>query len=170
MKNAKKQKKPSVADQFSDEEMGQIGHMGRMMSGGVTPFDEAVEDALNKREAAEASAGKMKAAQTGGDVGLGPSQMDTAQVKQRGAMNQQADTAAAQAAAQAQGAQQPVNAPPAPSGPQGTNVPFAAQQGAVGGGGNTQQPQDQPPPSPPPGGPSGPPPDEGEDPATQFPP
>lgn len=167
----KKKSHKDIADQFSDQEMDQIKRYGQALGGQPTPFDEAVEDHLTGMEA---NASKMKSAQTGGGEGLGPSQMDTAQVKQRGAMNQQADTAAAKAAAMAQGAQQPVNAPPAPAGPQGTNVPFPAQQGAVGGGGNAQQPQDQPPPSPPPGGapggPSGPPPDEGEDPATQFPP
>lgn len=167
MPHKKKQSNEDIASQFSDEEMGQIKRYGEALGGKPTPFDEEVENHLTGMEA---NASKMKSAQTGGDVGLGPSDMDTAQVKQRGAMNQQADTQAAAQAAQAQAAQQPVNAPPAPAGPQGTNVPFAAQQGAVGGSGNTQQPQDQPPPSPPPGGPSGPPPDEDEDPATQFPP
>jgi hypothetical protein len=76
-----------IADQFSDDEMNQIKHYGQMLGGGVTPFDEAVEEALNKRQAArEANASKMHAAQTGGgDVSLGPSEMDTAQIKQRGA-------------------------------------------------------------------------------------
>ena len=131
-----------IADQFSDDEMNKIKHYGQMFGGGVTAFDEAVEEALNKRDAAEeASAKKMHAAQTGGgDIGLGSSDMDQDQIKQRGAMQQQAATAAAQSAAQAQGAQQPVNVPPAPAGPQGTNVPFSIQKDAVGGPGNATPP------------------------------
>ena len=149
----KKKQKPSVADQFSDEEMGQIGHMGRMLSGGVTPFDEEVQKHLDRREAEEANASKMQAAQTGGatDPSLAPSQMDQAQVKQRGAMDQNAALQAAQKAQQAQAAQTPVNAPPAPTGPAGTTSSFPAQQGDVGGGGNLQQPaaqENQPPPAP----------------------
>ena len=62
---------------------------------------------------------EMKAAQTGGSSGLGPSAMDQAAIKQRGGIQQQSDTAGAQTAAQAQAQQSPQNAPPAPSGPQG---------------------------------------------------
>jgi hypothetical protein len=63
--------KSKIADQFSVDEMNRIKHYGQMLGGGVTPFDEAVEEALNKRQAArETNAKKMKAAQTGsGDVG-----------------------------------------------------------------------------------------------------
>jgi hypothetical protein len=114
-----------IADQFSEDEMNQIKHYGQMLGGGVTPFDEAVEEALNKRQAArEANASKMHAAQTGGgDMSLGPSAMDQAAVKQGQAINQQVDTQAAQQAMKAQGAQAPVNAPAAPAGPQGTLYP-----------------------------------------------
>jgi hypothetical protein len=156
-----KKPKPSAADQFSDEDMHQIKHYGQMLGGGVTPFDEAVEEALNKREAnEEASAKKMHAAQTGAPEAaaqsLAPSQMDQAAIKQRSALQQQAATEGAQAAAQAQGAQTPVNAPPAPVGPQGATIPFSTQKGAVGGPGNVQQPsQAPPPPAPGPGGPQG---------------
>jgi hypothetical protein len=96
--------KDKVADQFSDDEMDQIKHYGKMLAGGVTPFDEAVEEALNKRQAArEANAKKMHAAQTGGgDQSLGPSEMDQSAIKQRGAI---ASQAAAQGAQQAQAAQ-----------------------------------------------------------------
>lgn len=162
-------KKPQ--EQFTDDEMEQMKRYGSAQLGG-TDFSEQVEKELDKLQAnREASANKMKAALTGG---LGPSDMDQAQIKQRGAIDEQADTQAAAQAQQAQGAQTPVNAPPAPSGPAGTTTAFPAQQGAVGGGGNAQQPaQQQPQPQPPP--PSGPPPgppqeDEGEDPSTQFPP
>lgn len=101
----------------------------------------------------EASAAKMHSAQMGAPEAagqsLGPSAMDQAQIKQRGAMSQQAATKAAQQAAQAQAAQAPVNAPPAPSGPLGSTIPFPAQKGAVGGGGNVQQPSQSPaPPAP----------------------
>lgn len=127
---------------------------------GGTDFSDEVEKELNKLQAArEASAGKMRAAQTGGgNQGLGPSDMDTAAVKQRGAIDQQSDTQAAQQAVQAQGAQAPVNAPPAPASPQGTTTTFPAQKGAVGGPGNVQQPsQGAPPPAPGQGPPDNPP-------------
>jgi hypothetical protein len=70
--------KDKVTDQFSDDEMNQIKHYGQMLGGGVTPYDEAVEEALNKRQAArEANAKNMRVAQTGGgDIGLGPSQIE----------------------------------------------------------------------------------------------
>jgi hypothetical protein len=62
----RKKKLHPIGDQFSDDDMHQIKHFGQMLGGGVTPFDEAVEEALNKRQAArEANAKKMKAAQTG---------------------------------------------------------------------------------------------------------
>jgi hypothetical protein len=157
--------KPPVADQFSDDEMNQVKHYGQMLGGGVTPFDEAVEEALNKREAAEeASAKKMRSAQTGGgDQSLGPSQMDQTAVKRGQALNKQAATQAAAQAQQAQSAQTPVNAPPAPSGPVGATLPFPAQKGAVGGAGNVQGPSQAaaPPAARGPGGP--PPPEEGEE-------
>jgi hypothetical protein len=150
--------KPSVADQFSDDDMNKIKHYGQMLGGGVTPFDEAVEDALNKRQAArEVNAGKMHAAQTsGGDEGLGPSGMDTAAIKQRDTSQQQAAAQGAHQAQQAQSQSAPVNAPAAPSGPVGTTKPYAAQEGP------------QPPPSatqglPPPGESAGPPPAPGDD-------
>lgn len=131
-------KKPSVADQFSDDDMHKIKHYGQMLGGGVTPFDEAVEEALNKRE--EASAKKMHAAQTGGSTqGLGPSEMDQAAIKQRGAIEQQSGAAGAVKAAQAQGEEGPIEAPSAPTGPQGATIPFTAQKGAVGGSGNPLQ-------------------------------
>ncbi|HSZ76606.1 MAG TPA: hypothetical protein VK775_04365 [Chthoniobacterales bacterium] len=74
----------------------------------------------------------MRAAQTGGDIGLGPSQMDQAQMKQRGAIASQAAT---QWAEQAQ----------APAGPEGTRPLTPAQKGAIGGPGNAAG---QPGPSP----------------------
>lgn len=158
---------------FSPEEMTQVQQHGKALLGEPTDFDEAVEAHLNEPRG-EQNAAKMRAAQTGGgDQSLGPSDIDQAAVKQGQAMNKQADTQAAQQAAQAQAAQVPVNAPPAPSGPQGSTIPFPAQKGAVGGPGNAPQPPQGAPPSsqPPPGGP---PPPEGEeeesDPSTQFPP
>jgi hypothetical protein len=85
--------------------------------------------------------------------------MEQAKVKQRGAIQQQANTQQAQAAAQAQAQQQQVNAPPAPSGPMGSTTPFSVQKGAVGGPGNAPQPSQGPPPV----APGGPPPDEEEE-------
>jgi hypothetical protein len=111
--------------------------------------DEPTESDRDSARQEEANARKMRAAQTGGgEQSLGPSQMDQAQVKQRGAMSQQAALQAAQQAQQAQGAQQPVTAPAAPAGPAGTTTTFPAQQGAVGGSGNLQQPQQDPTPAP----------------------
>jgi hypothetical protein len=89
----RKKKLHPIADQLSDDDMNQIKHFGQMLSSGVTPFDEAVEEALNKRQAArEANAKKMKAAQTSGGTGLGPSKFDTQAIKQREAISQQAGT------------------------------------------------------------------------------
>lgn len=165
--------KQPAADQFSDEEMEQMKRHGAAQLGGTSDsyidspeFSEGVEKELNKLQAArEASASKMKAAQTGGgDQGLGPSAMDQAAVKQGQAVNKQADAMAAAKAAQAQQAQAPINAPAAPAGPAGTTTTFPAQQGAVGGGGNAPQPS---PPPPAPGGPDEPPPDDQEPPDGQ---
>jgi hypothetical protein len=167
-----KKQKPSVADQFSDEEMAQVQQHGKALLGEPTDFDEAVEAHLNEPRG-EASAAKMHAAQTGAPdaaaQGLGPSDIDQAAVKQGQAASRQADQQAAQKAAQAQAAQAPVNAPPAPSGPQGTTIPFSIQKGAVGGAGNAQSPQQAAPP-PQPDQQAGSSPEEGEDPSTQFPP
>jgi len=152
-KKAKSQK-PSPADQFSDEEMNQIKHYGQMLGGGVTPFDEAVEEALNKREAGEAAA-----------QSLGPSAMDQAAVKQRGAIQQQAAAQGAVQAAQAQAAQPSPEPPPAPAGPQGATAPFAAQKGFTGGAGNAPKPAQAATPQPPAEGE-----EEESDPSTQWPP
>lgn len=159
--------KQSIPDQFSDEEMEQMKRHGAAQLGG-TDFSAEVEKELDKLQAArEASAGKMHAAQTGGgDQSLGPSDIDTAAIKQRAGVQEEANTQAAAQAQQAQGAQAPVNAPPAPSGPQGTTIPFSAQKGAVGGPGNAAAPSQPAPPSTPP--PDGGEPD-GSDPATQWP-
>jgi hypothetical protein len=100
----------------------------------VTPFDDAVEEVLNKQQATrEAKAKKMHAAQTGGgDIELGPSDIDQATLKQQGAMARQSDTQAAAQTQKAQAAQAPVNAPPAPTGSAGTTIPFPAQKGGGG--------------------------------------
>ena len=160
--------KTPIHEQFSDDEIEQMKRYGAAQIGG-SDFSEEVEKHLDALEAkrGEASAKKMHAAQTGGGEGLGPSDMDEAAIKQRGAIQQQTDTQAAQKAAQAQGAQVPMAPPAAPTGPQGTTVPYAVQKGAVGGPGNAPQPsQAAPPPTPPPEQP-----EEGEetDPATQWP-
>jgi hypothetical protein len=127
---AKKQKQKSVADQFSDPEMEQIQRFGEALHGGVTPFDEEVEHHLERR-AREASAAKMKAAQTGGTA-LGPSEFEQKEVQQQGALEQQMTTQGAAQGAQARAQQTSVTPPAAPAGPQGTTVPYAAQKGAIG--------------------------------------
>jgi hypothetical protein len=175
-------KKPSKADQFTDDEMEQMKRYGAAQLGGTSDnhidspeFSEGVEKELNKLE--EANASKMRAAQTGGgDMSMGPTEMEQTAVKQRGAVQKQADTQDDVEAQQAQAAQAPVNAPAAPAGPAGTTTDYSAQKGAVGGSGNAPQ---QPPSSPAPGGDQswgpapGESPEEGEDeedPASQFPP
>lgn len=58
---------PHPAEQFSDPEMEQIKRFGQALGGQPTDFDKEVERELEKRaRAREASAEKMKAAQTGG--------------------------------------------------------------------------------------------------------
>jgi hypothetical protein len=47
----KKMPENKIEDRFSDDDMNQIKHYGQMLGGGVTPFDEAVEEALNKHRA-----------------------------------------------------------------------------------------------------------------------
>jgi hypothetical protein len=115
----KKQSHEDIAGQFSDEEMNQIKRYGQALGGKPTPFDEEVEEDLTGMEQ---NAQKMRSAQTGGPEAaaqsLGPSDMKQAQIKQRGAIDQQADTQAAAQAQKAQGAQAPIAPPPAPSGPQ----------------------------------------------------
>jgi hypothetical protein len=79
---AEKKKQPHpVADQFSDDEMEQIKRYGQALSG-PTDFSDEVEKELVKRGAydrprpQEASAAKMHAAQTGGSLGLGPTEAE----------------------------------------------------------------------------------------------
>src|SRR5258706_16414246 len=103
-----KKKAPHPAEQFGDSEMEQIKRYGQALGGQPTDFDEQVESALNERQRArEANAAKMHAAQTGGSEGLGPTEAEQALVKQRSALQQQAASAGAQGAAQAQGGQPP---------------------------------------------------------------
>jgi hypothetical protein len=95
--------KQSPADQFSDPEMEQLQRYGQALGGGVTPFDEEVERALTKLHPGEAQAKKMRAAQTGGSEGLGPTEAEAALAKQRGMLEQQTGAAGQQQAMQAQG-------------------------------------------------------------------
>jgi hypothetical protein len=117
------------------------------------PDDAITEGDLQRAHEGEASAAKMRAAQTGGAslTALGPSDIDIAQVKQRDASQQQTATQGAQAAAQAQGAQAPVNAPPAPTGPTGVSAPYPAQRAPQPPPSATQglpQPGEEAPPAP----------------------
>ena len=116
-----------------------------------TDLQRAQEEPIGE----EASAKKMHAAQIGGgDTALGPSQIEQQTVKQRTSVNQQADLQSAAQAQQVAGKQVPSQPPPAPTGPQGTSIPYSTQKGAVGGPGNAPKPQGAPPPD------QGPPPDE----------
>jgi hypothetical protein len=98
-----KQKQPHpAAGAFSDNEMEQIKRFGQALGGAPTDFDEEVEKELDARaHAREASAGKMKAAATGGSPGLGPTEAEQALAKQRSALQQQAASTGAGAAASA---------------------------------------------------------------------
>ena len=58
-----KKKSHPVADQFSDDEMGQIKRYGEALNGGVTAFDEEVERHLARYEA---NRKKMEAAKAQG--------------------------------------------------------------------------------------------------------
>src|SRR5260370_42515277 len=129
MRDEKKHPHPHPAEQFSDPEMEQVQRFGEDMGGGPpSDFDEQVENELNARQRArEAGAAKMHAAQTSGSTGLGPTEAEQTLAQQKGALQQQAASAGAQTASQAQAGQSPPSAPAAPSGPQGTTQPYAAQ-------------------------------------------
>jgi hypothetical protein len=130
-----KSKKTPSAEDFSDEEKGQIQRHGQALAGDPTDFDDEVEKELADHYPHEASAAKMHQAQTSGgaSVGLGPTEAEQAQIKQRGALASQATTQGALTAAQAQAAQTPINAPPAPSSAAGTSPPepYPAQRGSA---------------------------------------
>jgi hypothetical protein len=152
-----------IADQFSDDEMEQVQRYGQALN---TPsdFSDEVEKELEKRGAYqrhhEASAQKMRQAQTSGSEGLGPSEAEQKLSQQRSQLLQQQATAGAAGAAQAQqGRSGSPTPPPAPTGPQGVTQPYSSQAGAVGGSGQAPQPQAQPqgPPAAPEGGGEAPP-------------
>lgn len=111
-------------EQFSGPEMDGIKAYGAALGGNPTEFEKAVEEHLEGYEAY-----KMKQAQTGGSLGLGPSDIEKEQAQQQSAQAKTQATQQAQTASQAQAAQSPVNAPPAPSGPVGVSTPFSAQKG-----------------------------------------
>jgi hypothetical protein len=142
-----------IADQFSDDEMEQLQRHGQAM-GSPSDFSDEVEKALLKRgtyqkaqaQFQEKNAAKMKAAQTGGSPGLGPTEAEQALAKQQQALQQQAATTGAASAAQAQAGQSPQATPPAaPAGPQGTETPYSSQAKEVGGAGEPPQNQGPPP-------------------------
>src|SRR5260221_14764979 len=86
----KQQPQPNPADQFSDDDMDQIKRFGQALGGAPTDFDEEVEKALDARlRAREASAGKMKAAATGGCARVGPPGARQALAKQQSTPRQQ---------------------------------------------------------------------------------
>jgi hypothetical protein len=132
-----------------------------MMGPQTDAFDEEVQHLHDKRHQAEhdstdydkefasfpheASAHKMRQAQ----MGLAPSPMEQAQVKQQGALGQQAATQGAIQAQQAQGGQTPIQPPQAPTGPVGTTAPYPAQAGE-----EKESPSEAPPAAP--GAPEGP--------------
>jgi hypothetical protein len=147
--------------QFTSAESAHLKDAGRAFVGDPTPFDEETQEHLADHFAHEASAGKERAAQTGGSIGLGPSAMDRVSIQQRAALAQQAATQGAVQAAKAQAAQSPVNAPPALGGAVGSTIPFPAQKDSQGQpGGPISPPGPMPPPPAAPGG--SPPPDQGE--------
>jgi hypothetical protein len=132
-----------IADQFSDDEMAQVQRYGQAMSS-PSDFSDEVEKALVKRGAYqkaqaqfhEKNAAKMRAAQTGGSPGLGPTEAEQSLAKQQQTLQQQAATTGAVSAQQAQAGEpaQPTP-PPAPAGAAGVTKPYSTQAGAVGGAG-----------------------------------
>ena len=97
-----KKSNPHPAEQFSDPEMEQLKHFGQAMGGALTDFDEEVERELDARaRAREAGAAKMHAAATGGSSGLGPTEAEQALAKQQNALQQEAASTGAGAAASA---------------------------------------------------------------------
>jgi hypothetical protein len=137
-----------IAGQFSDDEMGQVKRFGEALGGKPTPFDEEVEAHLSGMEQ---NAKKMRTAQ----MGLAPSPMEQAQVKQQGALGQQAATQGAVQAQQAQATQTPIQPPAAPAGPAGATTPYPAQAGEVGPKETPESPASSGAPPAAPGGPQG---------------
>jgi hypothetical protein len=111
---------------LNDQQQASMVQMGKLMGDPRDDFDREVEGHLQRM--GEASAGKMRTAQ----MGLAPSPMEQAQVKQQSALGQQAATQGAVQAQQAQGAQIPIQPPSAPAGPAGATAPYPAQAGEVG--------------------------------------
>ena len=145
-------KMPKTAD-FTAPELAQIQNHGQSLNGPSTDFDDEVQKNLRSHEA---NAAKMRTAQEG----LAPSEMERAQVKQQGALQQQMATQGAQQAQQAQGGMTQTPPPQAPTGPAGTTTPYPAQAADVGPKETPETPASSgAPPSPPPapGGQEGPP-------------
>lgn len=125
------------------------------------PPEDAITEADLQRQH-EASYTKMRAAQTGGSPGLGPTEAEQTLAKQQASLQQQAASAGAAGAQQAQAGQsgQPTP-PPAPTGSAGVTTPYPAQKGAVGGAGQAPQgaaggsPAEGGPPEAPPEAPAG---------------
>src|SRR5260221_3478061 len=91
-----------IADQFSDDQVDRMKRFAQALGGAPTDFDEEVERALDaRRRAREASAGKMKAAATGGSPGLGPTEAEQQLAKQQSALQQQTASTRAGAVASA---------------------------------------------------------------------
>jgi hypothetical protein len=117
-----KQKQKISAEQFSPEEQAQLQHYGQALVGQPTDFDDEVERELAKHYPHEASYEKMRAAQTGGSLELGPTEAEQRQVQQQAALGQQAATAGQVAATQAQAAQASQQPPAAPQSARGASV------------------------------------------------
>jgi hypothetical protein len=93
------------------------------------PDDAITEGDLQRTHEGEASARKMRAAQTGGSPGLGPTEAEADLAKQQAVLQQRAAQQAAMQAQQAQAQQTSPQPAPAPSGPQGVTQPYPAQAG-----------------------------------------
>jgi hypothetical protein len=140
-------KEPNPTDQFSEDEMAQVQQHGKALLGEPTNFDEEVERHLADHYPGEVSTKKMRTAQ----MGLAPSEMERAQVKQSGALEQQATMQGAAKAQQAQGGMTQTPPPQAATGPIGTTAPYPAQAGEVGPKETPETPASSgAPPSPPP--------------------
>jgi hypothetical protein len=130
---------------LNDHEQETLSKLAQHLGNPLDEFDMGVANWIEKL-VHEGNYRKMHAAQTGGaSEPMGPSDIDLVQVKQRSAGVQ---------AAQAQAGQSAPNAPPASSGPVGTNQPYPAQAGPQPEA-NVQQPSPGAQASPPPAAPAG---------------
>jgi hypothetical protein len=98
MAKQQQQQLPHEQHQFTDHEQHVLTQL-RPMMGGLDDEDREVQEYLDRIE--ETNAKKMHAAATGGSPGLGPTEAEQQLAKQQSALQQQAASTGAGAAASA---------------------------------------------------------------------